>query len=376
MALANSRWDLLRYKVRHSGLGSTMRVAYLDFSERVVTRVAKRFPSVAISPRSIQIECTTRCNLKCAFCELSYWKEAAVDVTLDTIKRMVRDLPRLKRVDLTGIGEALMNRDFFPMVEFLKSRGVYVTMNDNFTLMTEKNARRILELGVDHIFLSLDGATKATYESIRINANFEKVVANAKRLIALRRELGKKKPEVKINTVVCLSNYQELPAVVELAHEIGIGMVVFVNVITFDNTSGFETVAVKQDVDRKLQEAIRRGRELGVLVKCELFEKLPVQQCDYPWQRNFVTYDGYVHPCCHTTQTGDRKAQNSRSFGNLLQQSFDQLWKGNHYATFRRKMKQGILPTECAHCPMFVGTRDDSMDAKAATSAPLVQLTR
>ncbi|PYV39833.1 MAG: hypothetical protein DMG09_08220, partial [Acidobacteria bacterium] len=171
----NSHWDLLRYKLRHVGLRNTLRVAYLDLSEHLLYKMAKRFPSVSISPRSIQIECTTRCNLKCEFCELSYWTEKPSDLKLANMEKMVAHLPNLKRLDLTGIGESLMNREFFKIVEFLKSRGVYVTLNDNFTLMTESVARRIVELGVDQIFLSLDGATKETYEKIRAGANFEKV---------------------------------------------------------------------------------------------------------------------------------------------------------------------------------------------------------
>ena len=360
MALVNGYWELLRYKVRHVGLRNTLRVGYLDLSENVITRIAKRFPSLPMSPRSIQIECTTRCNLKCSFCELSYWTEKAMDLKLETLQQMVAHLPNLKRIDLTGIGEALMNRDFFKIVEFLKSRGIYITLNDNFTLMTDKTARRIIELGVDHIFLSLDGATKQTYEQIRVNANFDKVVANARHLLALKREMGKQRPEVKINCVVCLTNYHELPAMVELAHDIGIGMVVFVNVVTFDDTAGLDTVAVSREVAKKLQEALDRARALGVLVKCQLFDKLPVRQCDFPWQRNFVTYDGHVHPCCYTTQTGDRQAQNGRRFGNLLDQAYDQIWRGNSYSEFRKKMKAGVLPHQCEHCPMFAGTRDES----------------
>src|ERR1041384_5586219 len=148
VALTNGYWELLRYKLRHIGLGNTVRLAYLDLSEHVSIQVSKRFPSRTRSPRSIQIECTTRCNLKCTFCELSYWTEKPADLEFENIQKMADHLPKVRRVDLTGIGESLMNRDFFKILEFLKSRGTYVTLNDNFTLMTEKTARRIVELGV------------------------------------------------------------------------------------------------------------------------------------------------------------------------------------------------------------------------------------
>jgi len=360
VGLANSYWDLLTYKLRHVGLRNTIRVGYLDLSEHLFYQISKRFPSVSVSPRSIQIECTTKCNLKCTFCELSYWTEKPADLKFDDFQKMVENLPKLKRIDLTGIGESLMNRDFFRIVEFLKSRGVYVMLNDNFTLMTEKAARRLIELEVDHIFLSLDGASKQTYEQIRVGANFDKVISNTRRLLEIKRTMGKKRPEVKINAVVCLTNYHELPAIVELAHDMGIGMVVFVNVITFDSTAGLDTFRVKREIERKFQEALKRARELGVLVKVELFDKLRVQQCDFPWKRNFVTYDGYVNPCCYTTQTGDRKAQNRRSFGNLVENPFHKIWNGGLYSVFRKKMREGILPYECEHCPKYTGKRDDA----------------
>jgi pyrroloquinoline quinone biosynthesis protein E len=358
MGLVNTRGELLLYKVRATGLRNTIRVAYLDLSEDLFYRISKRFPSISFAPRSIQIEITTRCNLKCTFCELSHWTEKPTDLTFETFHKMITRLPKLKRVDLTGIGEALMNRDFFRMVELLKSRRIHITLNDNFTLITGSAARRIVDLGVDQMFLSLDGATKDTYEEIRRGANFEKVIQNVRGLLQLKRQQRRFLPEVKINSVVCLSNFHEMPAIVELAHDLGIGMVVFVNVVTFEGTTDLDTRRVHQEVQSTLSATLQRARELRVLVKTELFEPLPVQQCDYPWKRNFVTHDGYVHPCCHTTQTGDRTALNFRSLGNLLRTSVDEIWTGPGYAAFREKMKRGTLPTQCAHCPKYSGKAD------------------
>ncbi len=249
-----------------------------------------------------------------------------------------------------------MNRAFFDAVAWLKGRSLYVTLNDNFTLMTERAASRLIELGVDQIFLSLDGATKTTYEDIRIGANFDKVIANAQRLLRLKRKGYSKRPEVKINTVVTATNYHEIADIVSLAHDLGIGMVQFVNVMTFDATTGFDTAHVEADVRSAFNQAVARGRELGVLVKVELFDKRPVQHCDFPWTRNFVTYDGYVHPCCFTIQTGDRQAQNRRSFGNLTQTPFEAIWRSSTYAEFREKLQRGVQPEACEHCPKFVGT--------------------
>lgn len=171
----------------------------------------------------------------------------------------------------------------------------------------------------------------------------------------LKWHMRKKRPEVKINTVVCRANYRELPAIVELAHDLGIGMVQFVNVITFQDTARLTTASVEHEIRAKFKEAWLRARELGLLIKVELFTKLPVQQCDFPWKRNFVTYDGHMHPCCYSTQTGDRAAQNQRSLGNLGDHPFSELGKSDVYSMFRSKLQSGILPAACHHCPKYVG---------------------
>ncbi len=357
MGIATHKNQLLRYKLRTVGLRHTLWVAYLDWTDSLQYHLHKRFPKLPFSPRSVQIECTTRCNLKCTMCEISYWTEKPADLQFENIQQMVAHLPRLKRVDLTGIGEALMNPKFMEIVQFLKGQGIYVTLNDNFTLMTELTARRLVELEVDQIFVSLDGATQETYEQIRRGAKFETVIANVQRLLAIKEQLSKKLPEVKINCVVTLSNYPELPDLIELAHTLGIGMVQFVNVITFEDTAQLGTQDL-QRVQGIFQKTVARAQALGVLVKIELFDKLPVQQCDFPWTRNFVTYDGYVHPCCYTTQNGDRTAQNQRSLGNLIEHSFADLWCGPEYVAFREKMKQGILPYQCKNCPKYDGKTD------------------
>jgi radical SAM protein with 4Fe4S-binding SPASM domain len=170
--------------------------------------------------------------------------------------------------------------------------------------------------------------------------------------------MGKKRPEVKVNMVVSAGNYREVPEIVDLAHDLGIGMVQFVNVMVFENTVGRDTSALQGEVRAKFAEALARARRLGVLVKIELFDKRPVKSCDFPWKRNFVSYDGYVHPCCYTTQTGDRASQNQRSFGNLINSSFKEIWKGKTYSSFRNKMKAGIMPRACEHCPKYVGKPD------------------
>ena len=362
--------DLVAYKLRYVGVFDTLRLAYLNVAEAILLRIGRAFPSVFISPRSIQIEATTRCNLKCTFCELSYWTEVAADLNVADFQKMLEHLPRLRRLELTGIGEPLMNREIYKILGYAKSRGIRISMTDNFTMVTEKAARRLVDLGVDRICLSLDGATKASYEKVRVGANFDKVTRNARRLIEIRRQAGRRKPEVMANFVVTADSYPEATAVVELAHDLGIRLVQFDCVKTFDKTEAFGTDAVADAREASLEAAFARARALGVLVKWMYFEQdVAIEHCSRPWNRNFVTRDGYVHPCCLTTQTGDRQAQNRRSLGNLIDDPIERLWKSDEFSGLRKKMREGILPHACHMCPSYTGKPD--VEGKAREMAQL-----
>lgn len=371
MAYKNSYRDVIAYKLRHVGLRELVNIAFLNIVEMALIRASQAFPSLNFSPRSIQIESTTRCNLKCTHCELSYWTEPAADLRVSDFEKVLDHLPKLKRVELTGIGEPIMNRDFYRNLALIKSRGIRISMTDNFTMMTEKAVRRIIDLDVDRIAISLDGATKETFEKVRIGANFDVVTRNARRLVQMRRESGKLKPELLANFVVTSNSYVEATAIIELAHDIGIGLVQFDCVKTFEKTEGLEAEFFDERFNASLEKAFERARQLGVIVKWTFFEKnVPVEHCTSPWNRAFVTRDGYVHPCCLTTQTGDRQAQNRRSLGNLIESPIADIWKAAGLSTLRKNMKDGVLPHACHQCPSYSGRPDPVGKAQEAAWRP------
>jgi len=367
--LKSSRWQLIKYKLRNVGVRDTLLVIYLGFVQTVLLRIARLVPSARFSPRFIQMETTTQCNLKCSFCEHSFWNHKSIDLKFDDFKKMFAHFPKLKRIDLTGIGEPLMNREFFKIVEFIKSKGIYVSFSDNFTLMSEKAARRVVDLGVDRIFFSLDGATKETYEKIRVGANFDKVISNVRHLIEIKQQTGNKRPELQITCVVCQDNYHEIPEIVKLAHNMGIYWIQFSKVKIFDETKNHNTNGIRQEMDAKLEQAMELAQKLGVVAKCVNFSSnVPVEQCTMPWTGNFVTYDGYVSPCCLIHHTGDRQTQNRLSMGNLFNHSFNQIWKSDLYSGLRSKMQQGILPHTCSSCPVY--TRKPDKDDSSTSGGP------
>ena len=106
-------------------------------------------------PRLLNVTLTTntRCNFKCHYCRI--WARDDGELTTSQIEHLIDQLSRMgtRRLGLTG-GEPLLREDIGHLIDYAKSRGIFVTLNTNGSLVEE----RIKELGnADIISLSLDG---------------------------------------------------------------------------------------------------------------------------------------------------------------------------------------------------------------------------
>lgn len=59
--------------------------------------------------------------------------------------------------------------------------------------------------------------------------------------------------------------------------------------------------------------------------------------CPLPWTDISVLSNGEVRPCCYITV----------SAGNLLRQSFEEIWNGPVYREMREAFSQGQMPRVC-----------------------------
>jgi len=82
-------------------------------------------------------------------------------------------------IKLNWRGEPMLNKGLVYMIKYAKKKGVHeVSFNTNGLLLTQENTTQLANSGLDWLIISVDGATKATYEKIRIGGSFEKLVKN------------------------------------------------------------------------------------------------------------------------------------------------------------------------------------------------------
>ena len=145
-------------------------------------------------PRSVIIEPTNRCNMRCRSCH--FWGEgvkqrrAVGSADPGLLREMVCEVVSWNSpVDLmlTGAGEPLLYPDLEEMVSIAAGGSkVSVGILTNGLLLTPERAKGLLEAGIDWIGFSVDGADPQRYSWYR-GAELEVVESHIEHLLSLRR---------------------------------------------------------------------------------------------------------------------------------------------------------------------------------------------
>jgi hypothetical protein len=225
----------------------------------------------------------------------------------------------LKSVKLNFLGEPLLYPRIVDMVRLAADSGLWVMMNTNATLLSPDLAEELLLAGLSDIFFSFDSPYPEDYERIRAGASYDKVLANIRNLMRLKKRLGLKHVQSRASMVLpedgdpdltgkAKSDYIKLFRDLEVA-EIGFGL---------------PTVM---------------GRDYGSLPAPESFV------CPDLFRRMFVFNDGIVGPCC-----GDWERR--LVMGDASMASLKDIWQGEEYQKLRSAHLAGRYKDvgACAAC--------------------------
>jgi radical SAM protein with 4Fe4S-binding SPASM domain len=105
-------------------------------------------------PWGVQIDLTMRCNEICVHCYRV--EESRPDLTTEELYGLLEQLASAGTLYLTfSGGEVLLRRDFFAIVERARRLRFDVRVKTNALLVTEEVARRLVDLGVSQVDISL-----------------------------------------------------------------------------------------------------------------------------------------------------------------------------------------------------------------------------
>ncbi|MEA3485841.1 MAG: radical SAM protein [Candidatus Aerophobetes bacterium] len=135
---------------------------------RSVAHYGPTYPQKFIAPPVVVWNFTNACNLKCKHCYQSAGKklpdELSLSKRLDIINQLAAE--DVFSVAFSG-GEPLMDKDLWPVIERVKKKDMYVSIATNGTLLTKEVAKRIADVGVDYVEISLDSVDPKKHDEFR-----------------------------------------------------------------------------------------------------------------------------------------------------------------------------------------------------------------
>lgn len=323
----------------------------------------------------LYVEPTNRCNLDCRTCMRHGWEEALGFMEFGLFEQImagVRSLAGRPNIFFGGFGEPLGHPRIADMVALAKAAGGEVELISNGILLDEAMARRLVAAGLDRLWVSLDGASPASYADVRLGDHLPGIIANLERLDAMGD-----KPELGISFVAMKRNIADLPAVMDLARRLEAKHLSISNVEPYTEAMAGEVlygralfaalpaggcVMPRFDLDGNAGETLDK---VSVLYPAALaFTPLACGQegiCPFLRRRSAsVRWDGRIGPCLpllhsHTVcLNGHTRAWPEFTFGSLGERALSEVWSAPEYRAFRSKLDEfAFAPcTTCNSCDL------------------------
>jgi heme b synthase len=167
--------------------------------------------------RLVAWETTRRCNLSCKHC-----RAAAEDIdypgelSTEEAKKLLDEISELGSpiIILTG-GEPLLREDIFEISKYGDSLGLRMVMAPNGTLVTEDSAKKMAASGIKRISISIDGSNEESHDDFR---GMPGAFKGSMQGIENAKKAG---IEFQINTTITQDNLEQIPAILNLAIELG-----------------------------------------------------------------------------------------------------------------------------------------------------------
>ena len=219
-----------------------------------------------------------------------------------------------RSVKLNWRGEPLIHPLLPEMIKVAKALGILeVQINTNGQLLTENKINSLCDSGLDRIIFSADGITKKTYESIRLGASWDRLLAN---IVSLKRR--KIRPIIRIQTCAMPQNQGEIKDFRGFWGELA------------------DEVYIHQSFDplQRKNPSLKRKKK---------------KNCPQLWQRLVVAWNGDIHPCC---VDWDSKG----ILGNIKETTLQDTWHcfKERYLRFAHKNKIASELEPCKNCDNFL----------------------
>lgn len=171
----------------------------------------------------VLIDTISYCNLKCSMCMHKTMTRAKGIMKWELFQRIIDEIAQENknvRVWMSFFGEALIltkaNPSIFDMISYAKAKGLTdVVLNSNGNLLNNETAEKLIQSGIDAIYVGVDAWNKETYGKLRVGGDYKSVFNNVINLINIKGKSKLDKPSVFVQFVEMEINKYEKEAFVK-----------------------------------------------------------------------------------------------------------------------------------------------------------------
>ncbi len=368
--------------------GELLRIEALEnelLLHRPVTHLAK-----------VYVETTNDCPFSCRTCMRNSWNETKGYMEEKVFARVVEGLetlPVTPSIFFGGIGEPLSHPGTLTMIRRVKTIGAEARMITNGLALDEATIESLVDMELDTLWVSLDGATPECYEDVRQASALPVIIENLRVLKKVKYRQDARKPELGIAFVAMKRNRAELSRVIDLGLRLGASQFSISNLqphtealcdeILYDRTLGQSPGAfsrldlARMDSGGEWDHAVAAVlSDCGVRYSAGRASTREEDTCPFVDNGSTsVRWDGRISPCLpllhsHFEYLGDRRRTIEEfSFGSITERSLIDIWNDPEYVAFRRRLERFDFPPclRCNGCEMADGNKEDCFHSGAPT---------
>jgi MoaA/NifB/PqqE/SkfB family radical SAM enzyme len=332
-------------------------------------------------PSMVKIDISPLCGLACPHC-LHAKPEGRNRPLLDaqtfgqkdkmTIDQFTGIVEQLRgkaiAVSLYYYGDPLIHPQLDDMIRVARAArlGVHITTHFSYKLKMER-IRRLVDSGLSHITVALDGSTQENYRRTRVNGRLDLVTANLAMIAAYKRERGSDFPFIEVQ-------HLRFPHHPEGEDDVVRKMALKLGADKFTTYAG-----VHRTPDGDFWNVVDDDVPAGATTIPAEPKLTP--RCLWPHSSTVIRFDGAVIPCC-LWRVGRQygSARDGIVLGNVFQTPLSAIWNGEAYQQIRRQVSNPVrdaegqaAPSFCDGCPkVSCGVHAIPADARNSVSKKLV----
>lgn len=284
-------------------------------------------------PEVISIESSSHCNADCIMCPREQLSRSKGNMTMELYRKIIDECSDYQRsirlIQPFMFGEPFINKRLVEMIRYTKEKlpRTPVNVSTNGSLISPEKAQELIDVGLDKINIDIDGASKDTFEKVRIGLDYDQVVENARYLMKLKRSSRSRKPEITVTIINMDQTRDEIEAFRQIWGPIADHVVV----------QSYTTWTGSVE-DRNVDEQEQHSQSGGFTFPCK-----------HPWEEFVISHDGRVSICCLDF---DFKVV----VGDVNHQSIQSIWNSEPIQEIRQRMIENRYDelSLCSNCNNYI----------------------